>query len=441
MKKLLIVALFCMGNIFAQTEGVYVPYRKGNLWGYSDANGKIIIEPTYDKVAERHIEGQFKVYKNGKVGIADHSGAVVLAPQFDSIFARYYNPRGHMFFVQKDGLWGLYTHEGKEMIPIKYDQLDKPFFHRGNQTDGKIFIAKKGNEYLIVSNEDKVLVGGLQAAVEMSHDGVKIERGNKFALFSLSESKAVTGFEFDCIAMIDQDLDHADAKDKIFYGAIGTKNYGISIDGKKNELKEKPYLRDNGLSLMSSLDMYSLRTEKTIVAEEVQPNSYNMIKTNGEYEYKTVSITGWNYGYAIKSEKKDLIGLEGKKGEYFIPPVYTKIVLFEYGGPVVLYEGKKAGVYNYEKNIMMIPPAYDAIHNMGLYVLERKGKVGVFDENGRGLPVGTANTFLIEPAYEKFLERIELRSTSHRDFYVYKFLDKGKVCYVGMNGVKFFEAP
>lgn len=439
MRTLLFFALFYIGNVFAQTEGVYVPYRKGDLWGYSDANGKIIIEPVYDKVGERHIEGQFKVYKNGKVGIADRSGAVIFTPQFDSIFPRYYNPRGHMLFVQKDGLWGLYTHEGKEMVPIKYDELDKTHSHHNNATDGKIFVAKKGNEYFVISNEDKVLEGGLQSVKEMSNDGVKLKRGNKFALFSLDESKAVTAFEFDSIAMLDVGWNYK--SDKIFYGAIGEKNYAISIDGKKVELEKRPDLRESGLAVEEGFNKYFPHKERMILPEQVMPGEYSPLKTNGKYNYRTSAIDGWKYGNAIKAEKKKLIGLEGKRGEYFIPPIYSKLILFEYNDPVVVYEGKKAGLYNCETNIMMIPPAYDAIHNVGLYVLERKGKVGIFDERGMGRPVGAADTFLIEPAYDEYIERIELLSDSYRDFYVYKFLDKGKVCYVGMNGVKLFEAP
>ncbi|MCW4469299.1 WG repeat-containing protein [Flavobacterium sp. MFBS3-15] len=441
MAKFLFFALFCIANALAQSNDVYVPYRKGSLWGYSDANGKVIIEPVYDKVDIKSIEGQYKVYKTGKAGIIDGSGSVVFEPEFDSIFARYYNPRGHMFFVQKKGLWGLYTHEGKEMVPIKYNLLDKFFFHRGHLTDGKIFMAKKGNEYYIITNEDKVLESGLQAAVEMSHDGVKLKKGNKFALFNLSESRTVTGFEFDSLAMIDQDFDYADAKGKIFYGAIGNKNYAVSIDGKKEELKQKPDLTENGLSVMSSfIELYTQREEITLIAEEVNPDFYSTLRTNGKHEYKPAQIPGWNAGYVIKSNKKQLIGLEGRRGEFFIPPVYGKITVFDsWGKTVVLYNDKKAGLYNYETSTLLIPHNYDAIHDMGVKVLESKGKVGIFDDNGRGLALGMEGTVLIEPAYDKFITRIDLNSRSRSDFYIYEFIDKGKTCYVGSNGVKFFE--
>lgn len=80
MKKIFLSTLFMayMASIFAQDADMsLIPYRKGNLWGYADADKKIIIAPAYEE-ADFFSEGFAAVKKSGKYGYINKTGKLVI---------------------------------------------------------------------------------------------------------------------------------------------------------------------------------------------------------------------------------------------------------------------------------------------------------------------------------------------------------------------------
>ncbi len=92
-----------------------VPFRKGDKWGYSNIDKKIVISPIYDS-AELFREGLARVSLGRRMGFIDSSGKVVIPLTFE--FARdFYEGRALVF----DGkLYGFVDKTGQMVIPAKY---------------------------------------------------------------------------------------------------------------------------------------------------------------------------------------------------------------------------------------------------------------------------------------------------------------------------------
>ena len=84
--KNLILALFlaCTLPVFAQEPDMtIIPYRKGDLWGYSTTDKNIFIKPEYEE-ANLFYEGYAVVKKGGKYGYINKEGKVVIPFKFFS---------------------------------------------------------------------------------------------------------------------------------------------------------------------------------------------------------------------------------------------------------------------------------------------------------------------------------------------------------------------
>jgi WG containing repeat len=455
MIKYLAILLVATAALAQEYNGPYVPYRKANAWGYADTLGKIIVTPAYDRVSDNGISShttgmQYKVYKAGKSGVIDSKGNIVVPVEFDSVYPRGFGYKDHGFLVEREGLWGMYTMNGKLSIPVQYQDLHKTYFERDNTPQGKTYFAKKGNEYLVIDDQDNMLVGGLDGVSELCRDGVRLKKGGKYALFNIRERKAVTPFEYDSLAVIaiDPYTDY-DVSD-IFYGAANGKMYLLDVDGNRREVSKMPEIgNDSGSIPFMSVDPDIIIEEKVINADNVDNSLYSTdINEKDGHKYIFSNLKCYPDGSMfIRHPKKNLIGILGVRRDVeadgitpFLPPLYNKIGLFDNLPVVVVYQGDKAGLHSLETNRLQLEPGYDAIKYQGQFVLVSKGKTGIFDDNHNGLVKGEPNTVYIAPAYDGYLKRVDLSAFGRcRDFRAYVFLQKGKTCYVGHNGVKFFE--
>lgn len=59
-----------------------IPFRQGDLWGYSDPAGKIVIQPSYDNAWFFTGDGIARVQLKGLFGFIDKTGAIKIKPQY-----------------------------------------------------------------------------------------------------------------------------------------------------------------------------------------------------------------------------------------------------------------------------------------------------------------------------------------------------------------------
>lgn len=102
LSKLTTIAILGFSVLFLMTDTLQaqvpvkfdtgpIPYRKGDLWGYADTTGKILIEPQYDEAMVFYEEYTF-VQKNGKYGMIDRSGKLIQPFKYEAVSNYEYRP-------------------------------------------------------------------------------------------------------------------------------------------------------------------------------------------------------------------------------------------------------------------------------------------------------------------------------------------------------------
>lgn len=92
-----------------------LPVRKGNLWGFFDADGHLAIKPQF-KAVRRFNEGLAGVVIDQKWGFVNKTGEVVVAPVYDNIDCFFEG----LASVEVDGKWGFIDKSGKMVIEPRF---------------------------------------------------------------------------------------------------------------------------------------------------------------------------------------------------------------------------------------------------------------------------------------------------------------------------------
>ncbi|MGC9217302.1 WG repeat-containing protein, partial [Acidithiobacillus sp.] len=212
----------------AKDPGIY-PFvlsadGKTGKWGFVDANGKVVIQPEWDKVAWESVlnqsvvfnEGLCGVEKDGKWGYIDTSGHLVISNQFDSAApffeglarvnlgklvgyidktGRYainpqFNNAGDfhegLAAVQTDAGWGFIDKSGNYAVKPHFQQADINGFSEGLAAvceDGKCGFINRSGTFIISPQFDTVgaFVDGL-APVSINNKGGYINSAGKIVI-------------------------------------------------------------------------------------------------------------------------------------------------------------------------------------------------------------------------------------------------------------------
>jgi len=123
MKKIIILLsiLMYINMLFAQKT--LITYRKGELWGYADTTGKIIIKPKSDKVFVHNDFERLKLLKDKKTGIINEKGEIVIPIDYQVINSA--NKVG--FTVFENSEYRFFSYTGKDVLKksFKYMALIK----------------------------------------------------------------------------------------------------------------------------------------------------------------------------------------------------------------------------------------------------------------------------------------------------------------------------
>lgn len=98
-----------------------IPFRKGNLWGYSDSTKEIIIEPQYEH-AEFFEFGRAVVKKNGKFGVIDTHGKTIVSCFYRELKSAPIS--GYWKAIMFGSKCGIVDSNNKFCVPAIYDRID-----------------------------------------------------------------------------------------------------------------------------------------------------------------------------------------------------------------------------------------------------------------------------------------------------------------------------
>lgn len=387
-KYLLLAALVFSSMAYAQVK-VLVPYRQGNLWGYSDTLAKIIVKPAYDS-AGLFKDGYGEVFKGKKQGIINGKGLLIIKPGYDHVesFAGGYK-------VTNGSKSGYLSGTGKPLIPVLYDDLEQ---------DGGFLILQKGTKYGVADVTGKIVlpvqydevITQFLSTKASSEQSYVVRKGKTYSLFS---KKSYRLYPFDVNSLEEM-------------GEVGE----VTVEG----IKEESYTESNKNGIV-----------KRFGADEVIPLDFE--ESYGSSVFFLVKKNG----------KTGLVRNTDDAATPMVPIVYDQVTHIMNNRYYSFYKGDYLigvsqnglfGIIN-DKGETIVPFQYDHIREFKGYSvgfeLEKAGKKGMF------LPT----TFypIIEPKYDNitFVESMFVSSTW--GFALYRVIKDGKMGYVGENGKEYFK--
>lgn len=120
-KLIFIVFIAVLGSLPGQAQPDFIPYRKGDQWGYCNPSKKILIPPQFEDAhffASMYGKSAAKVKKNGKYGLIDQAGNSVLPFKYQDVGALH----SDLIKVKTKGKWKL-RHPKHRVKSGKYDKI------------------------------------------------------------------------------------------------------------------------------------------------------------------------------------------------------------------------------------------------------------------------------------------------------------------------------
>jgi hypothetical protein len=128
------------------SEGRCAVENNEGKWGFIDKEGKITINYQFTKTGERFINSKAVVYLEDKAGVIDETGKFVINPQFSSISCD-----GENYLIEQDQKWGWCDKDGKIIIN---PQFGKAFPFTGN----KLAAVQSGKSWGYIDIEGKIII-------------------------------------------------------------------------------------------------------------------------------------------------------------------------------------------------------------------------------------------------------------------------------------------
>ncbi len=448
-----ILFLILLTSINSYCQNFNIPYRKGNLWGFADKNGKVVISPKYDSVDSRMENFRWKVYKNHKVGIINTAGEERLAVLYDSIEGNPVHSRYNEFYLYNEGKMGYADLNGKIILPLKYYHIEKTRDVNFN-LEALFFLVKTNaqDNYCLIDKEEAVLLSGIEE-FESDHRGFyKFKINSKWGVYSVPEKKWIIPAVYDTFKRFElegqqpkkefENIHHYAVKNKAYY--LFSIEY-LMIPSKLKKLSDFFELKkDSNRNVMEYMVHDDRGVEghyESVCGEKFQEG--NRYETNGIdwIDIKTI----W-----IKKEGK-LYGMVFSNGRTNIdyPAEFEDIQLLKsnyqnyyYKDFAMVKKHDKWAIYSINERKTIGPYEYDSfdfhIKYTDYLVLKKENQMGLFQIYGyrnREKPV------FIAPEYDalKGYELLKSLDYNYDLFEVFYFSKKGEICPVGRNGISYYE--
>lgn|GEM_PF-2025458 len=449
-KTTLIMLLFSLNFGFSQTFNV--PFRKGNLWGYADKFGKIIIEPKYDSVSADYDNFRWYVFKNGKTGIINIEGIERIPVEYDSIHKQPVHSEYNEFEVYKNGQMGYTDINGKFILPVAYKSIYKADDESFNRLELKFFAQTNADEkYLLITQNKTEILKDIEDFKNIYNGYYIIQTNKKYGIYSMITKSWKINAEYDSIKRFDY-KDFYRPKEEFknikYYGLKSGKIYLFTnsceiVTTSFNQIEDffnPPKMDDEtDYAVMGNLE--------DIKGNIVEVTGNNYVENQ---EYKTIDFYRTRLKiYIIKEKNKFQIKSNSLSFDSNKKFLFDEIRLLkssqdsEYDSRFAFVRNKnKWQLFNINKNELLSEITFDSFEFHKTFstvlLLKNKNKVGLYQlEDDRDEEVSTA----IEPLYDSFERFVYLSSNDrkYKSFNLFYFKKDGKLCPVGINDVKFYQ--
>lgn len=120
--------------------------QKEGLYGFTDENGEIIVEPKYESV-ENFSESRAIVSYDGFFGLIDDAGNEIITTMWDEMSY----DGSYLCYVERDGLCGVIDRTGKVIVPPIWDWT-------GEYAQSRLLV-EQGGKYGFLNENGEIVIG------------------------------------------------------------------------------------------------------------------------------------------------------------------------------------------------------------------------------------------------------------------------------------------
>ncbi len=182
---------------------------KGNLMGYIDASGKLIIPTTFEIYPNCIERAQFNssfaiVKQKGKMGVIDVSGKLVIPCNFLNI-----GDIASIMAFTKGNLWGFMDLKGKEVMVPVYDFAT-------SFKQNRAIVEKNGLQGIIDISGKELLPISFESVERFSGNLILVGLDNKYGLYN-QELKLIVPVNYEQVRQLSENLILLVGKNEVHY--------------------------------------------------------------------------------------------------------------------------------------------------------------------------------------------------------------------------------
>ncbi len=336
-----------------------VAVKVGDLWGYVNNQGELVIEPQFERADEFTSIGYARVRVNGKYGFIDLNGKYICEPKYD--YAEDFSEYG-LAAVRVGSKMGYINTKGKLVIDAvwgsagAFDITGYAYVWDGNS----YIIDDRGR--IVENSEDIVFIGDLWFV-----NGLAPYRSDEKVGYVNKKGEIVIEPKFDLVSEFKDD---------------GTA--WVILDGKWGKID-----KSGEFVIEPKFDSVSADTESDLLAAKID-GKWGYINSQCEF----VIEPKFDFAYDFYDDRA-LVKLDekfnyiDKTGEFVFDTSFDEAWYFSYNGLAPAKVGDLWGYINTSGEIV-IEPQFESVSGFAgsIAAVTQNGKIGFINENGE---------FIVEP--------------------------------------------
>ena len=395
-----ILSLFCWVAVKAQVAVV----QPESLWKIKEDNktGKLSVYSEEGKLLLNNIDSikplkghMFIVTKNHLKGIYDTQGKELIPIKYNKI-ERFGDSWSFFWKVYLNGLQGLYTYEGKEVLSAEYENISS--IDRGFGKAANLIVKEKG-QYGMFNAEGERLIKSEYDDVKFANGHYYFQKGEKKDYLKRDKQTLLKGISIK--GQITNWIKENGNSERLSYFIFADNEGMFGLLNEEDSVLIKPQYE--------SMDSYyNFSSGKT---------DYLIVKQNARFGVIDLSnkvVIPFKYKSFSKIYIRDHIALEDEKG-YILCSLKDNSIfqslhfndIRETSGPyaVIEKEGKEA-LLNKLTLDLLFPFKYEDISiavEDSLYCVKLNGKYGIVDKNDKTIIPFMYDEWLYKVGSDKFV--------------------------------------
>lgn len=176
---------------FSSTKAWIVSEK--NVYGCLGSNGNWILPLKYEKVSFDVLWSSFLVKENGKLGVLSKTGSVIIPIEYDDIYSETYNNAYYGWvFGRKGNHIGAFNARMEPVIPVKYKTIKRINIEYYWKT-ANFFQVESDNGFGLYTEDGKEVIPAAYAAIKLFNDPLSKDNKTLFLVTNKNDEQTITG--------------------------------------------------------------------------------------------------------------------------------------------------------------------------------------------------------------------------------------------------------